>query len=169
MRGRCLGVMAAAVLLIQVPSEAAPKRNLASEAQEMAEFSAFLAKVHDAQVEFVQGRPAAFKALWTHASDVTIFGGFGSGNQGWEKVMSRLDWGSAQYSEGSRSHEVLSTYVNGSVGYVVQIERIRYKIPRKSEASSLQLRATMIMRREPEGWRIVHRHADSQLTTQVPR
>ncbi|HEY7674395.1 MAG TPA: nuclear transport factor 2 family protein, partial [Burkholderiales bacterium] len=98
-----------------------------------------------------------------------IFGGFGSGNQGWEKVMSRLDWGSALYSEGSRSHEVLSTYVNGSVGYVVQIERIRYKIPRKSEASSLQLRATMIMRREPEGWRIVHRHADSQLTTQVPR
>jgi ketosteroid isomerase-like protein len=156
--------MAAAVLLSQAPVDAAATRE-----QEMAEFSAFLAKVHDAQVEFVQGRPAAFKSLWSHASDVTIFGGFGSGNQGWEKVMSRLDWGSALYSEGSRSHEVLSTHVNGSVGYVVQIERIRYKIPGKSEESSLELRATMIMRREPEGWRIVHRHADSQMATQVPR
>ncbi len=169
-RGRCLSVMAAAALLIQaVGCEATRKRDLASEAQGMAEFRAFLAKVHDAQIEFVQGRPAAFKALWSHASDVTIFGGFGSGDQGWEKIGSRLDWASAQFSEGSRSHEVLSTYVSGSVGYVVQIERIRYKIPGKSEESSLELRATMIMRREPEGWRIVHRHADSQMMRQAPQ
>jgi ketosteroid isomerase-like protein len=64
---------------------------------------------------------------------------------------------------------VLNTYVNGSVGYVVQIERIRYKIPGKSEESLLELRATMIMRREAEGWRIAHRHADSQMTRQVPQ
>jgi ketosteroid isomerase-like protein len=169
MMGRCLKVIAAVVLLIQPSCETAPKRDLASEAQEIEEFRAFLAKVYDAQVELVQGRPAAFKALCSHASDVTIFGGFGSGDRGWENVESRLDWGGAQFSEGSRSHEVLNTYVNGGVGYVVQIERIRYKIPGKSEESLLELRATMIMRREAEGWRIAHRHADSQMTRQAPQ
>jgi ketosteroid isomerase-like protein len=52
---------------------------------------------------------------------------------------------------------------------VVQIERIRFTVPGQSKESSLELRATMIMRREAEGWRLVHRHADSQMTRQAPQ
>jgi ketosteroid isomerase-like protein len=145
---------------VEAYSEQAP----ASPASEPSEFQAFLKIVYEAQAEFVQGRPAAFKALWSHGSDVTIFGGFGAAEKGWDKVGPRQDWASAQFSEGSRSHEVLSTYVSGNLGYVVQIERIRFKVPGRSEESLLELRSTMIMRREPDGWRIVHRHADSQMT-----
>jgi ketosteroid isomerase-like protein len=149
-------LVASAVVISQEASVAA--------ASEMSEFHVFLEKVYEAQVELVQGRPEAFKALWSHSSDVTIFGGFGSGERGWDRVGPRQDWASAQFSEGSRSHEVLSTYVSGNLGYVVQLERIRFKVPGRSEESLLELRSTMIMRREPEGWRIVHRHADSQMT-----
>jgi hypothetical protein len=133
------------------------------------EFRAFLSKVYEAQVEFAKGRPAAFKTLWSQRPDITIFGGFGSEDQGWEKVGHRLDWGSGQFSKGSRSHEVLSTYVSGDIGYVVQLERIRFTVPGQSKDSLLELRATMIMRRETEGWRLVHRHADSQMTRQAPQ
>jgi ketosteroid isomerase-like protein len=39
----------------------------------------------------------------------------------------------------------------------------------QTEPSTQQLRATMVFRREPDGWRIVHRHADSQMSTQPPQ
>jgi len=84
-------------------------------------------------------------------------------------VTPRLDWASAQFSEGSRSHEMITSQVDGNLGYVVQLERVRFKVPGRSEESLLELRATMIFRREPEGWRIIHRPADSQMTRQGPR
>jgi ketosteroid isomerase-like protein len=164
---RCIA--GSGLLLLVAGIGAAAAGSATPESPDDIEFRAFLNKVNEAQVEFVQGRAAAFKALWSHRPDVTIFGGFGSGDHGWEKVDARLDWGSTQFSKGSRSHEVLSTHVGGDVGYVVQIERIRFTVPGQSKESSLELRATMIMRREAEGWRLVHRHADSQVTRQAPQ
>jgi NAD(P)H-binding len=38
-----------------------------------------------------------------------------------------------------------------------------------AEAFALALRQSGIFRREPDGWRTVHRHADSQMTRQGPR
>jgi ketosteroid isomerase-like protein len=138
-------------------------------AAEQAEFKAFLDKVRQAHAEYIQSRPQAFKDLWSRAPDVTIFGGFGSGEQGWEQVGPRLDWASSQFSEGSRTNEPITSYVDGNLGYLVQLERVRFKVPGRSEESRLDLRVTMIFRREPVGWRIIHRHADSQMTRQGPR
>lgn len=56
----------------------------------------FMAKLEAAEKEFVQGRPAAFQALWSHADDVTLCGGFGGVARGWENVTSRLNWVSAK-------------------------------------------------------------------------
>ena len=135
----------------------------------LAEFRAFLDTLHEAHEEYVNGRPAAFKALWSQRPDVTIFGGFGSGEHGWKSVGPRLDWASAQFEKGTRSREVISTVVTAELGYVVQLERVRFTVPGQSTRSLLELRVTMIARREPEGWRIVHRHGDSQMTKQPPR
>jgi ketosteroid isomerase-like protein len=158
------GAFASVAAVTSAPVASAPP-----DAPERAEFTAFLDKVRQAHVEYVQSRPAAFKALWSRTPDVTIFGGFGSGERGWDKVGPRLDWASAQFSEGSRSYETITSSVDGNLGYLVQLEKVRFKIPGRSEESLLELRATMIFRREPEGWRIVHRHADSQMTRQGPR
>jgi hypothetical protein len=72
-------------------------------------------------------------------------------------------------ARGSRTNEPVTSYVDGSLGYLVQLERVRFRVPGRSEESRLDLRVTMIFRREPVGWRIVHRHADSQMTRQGPR
>jgi hypothetical protein len=168
-RIKWLGFFEAALLVFAATVEAMPIAAPDPESSEVLEFLAFLKKVDEAQVEFVQGRPAAFKALWSQRPDVTIFGGFGSGDEGWEKVGARLTWGSSQFSKGSRSHEVLNTSVIGEFGYVVQIERIRFTVPGQSKESLLELRSTMIMRRESEGWRLVHRHADSQMSRRAPQ
>ena len=129
----------------------------------------FMAKLEAAEHQFVQGRPAAFKALWSHSGDVSICGAFGGVESGWDKVASRLDWASSQFSEGTRSREEIRSTVGTDFAYLVQTEHIRFRVPGRTDPSTLDLRVTMVFRREPDGWRIVHRHADSQRNTQLPR
>jgi ketosteroid isomerase-like protein len=46
----------------------------------------------------------------------------------------------------------------------VQLEHIRFDVPGKGDEATRDFRVTMLFRREPEGWRIIHRHADGNLT-----
>ena len=102
--------------------------------------------------------------------DVTVSGGFGGTiEKGWEAISRRLDWVGAQFSEGSNTIERLVANESGDLGYVVQIEHIRFKVPGQAEESKRDYRVAMVFRREAEGWRIVHRQADSQMAKQGPR
>jgi ketosteroid isomerase-like protein len=134
-----------------------------------AEWSAFIAKLETAEEEFVQGRPAAFQALWSRADDVTLCGGFGGVERGWQNVTDRLSWVSKKYSAGTRSREEISRMVGVDFAYLVQKEVIHSRLASQAERSTLELRATMVFRREADGWRIVHRHADSQIATMPPQ
>jgi hypothetical protein len=96
MRIGWIALIALGVVVLVAPVEAGSTGPPAPEPSEISEFRAFLENVHNAQIEFVQGRPAAFKALWSHSPHVTIFGGYGGGEQGWDKVGPRPDWGGAQ-------------------------------------------------------------------------
>jgi ketosteroid isomerase-like protein len=135
-----------------------------------AEFQAMLAKMDAAQLELQNGRAAAFKALWSHADDVTLSGGFGgSVEKGWEQISRRLDWVGAQFSNGTNTHERVVANVSGDLGYIVQMEHLRFRVPGQEKETTRDYRVTMIFRREPAGWRIVHRQADSQTAKQAPR
>ena len=70
-----------------------------------AEWTVFIAKLETAEEEFVQRRPTAFQALWSHADDVTLCGGFGGVEHGWKNVTDRLSWVSKKYSDGTRTRE----------------------------------------------------------------
>jgi ketosteroid isomerase-like protein len=133
-----------------------------------AEWAVFIAKLEVAEEEFVQARPAAFQALWSRADDVTLCGGFGGVERGWKNVMDRLSWVSKKYSAGTRIREEISRMVAGDFAYLVQKEVIHSRLGSQLELSTLELRATMLFRREADGWRIVHRHADSQMVTKPP-
>jgi len=55
------------------------------------DLDAMLARVDAAQLELQNGRAAAFKALWSHADDVTLSGGFGGTvEKGWEAISIEL-------------------------------------------------------------------------------
>ena len=136
---------------------------------EDAEWSAFIAKFEAAEEEFVQGRPAAFQALWSRTDDVTLCGGFGGVERGWKNVTDRLSWVSQKYSDGTRTREEISRMVGGDFAYLVQREVIHSRLGSQVELSTLELRATMVFRREVDGWRIVHRHADLQMATKPPQ
>ena len=132
------------------------------------EWMAFIATLEAAEQEFIQGRPAAFQALWSHADDVTLCGGFGGVERGWQNVTARLNWVSTKYSDGTRTREEISRMVGADFAYLVQTEVVNSHVGSQSEPSTQKLRATMVFRREADGWRIVHRHADLQIGTQAP-
>ena len=132
------------------------------------EWMAFMAELEAAEKEFVKGQPAAFQALWSRADDVTLCGGFGGVERGWQNVTARLGWVSTKYSNGTRTRTEISRMVGADLAYLVQTEIIRSQVGSQTEVSSQGLRATMIFRREQDGWRIVHRHADLQMSTQLP-
>ena len=134
------------------------------------ELVSFLQSIDAAQEEFAHGRPGDFKALWSNADTVTLSGGHGGVIElGWDKVAARLDWASSAYQEGERSNQIISGHVSDDFAYVVRKEVIEAKIGGESGRSRQELRVTMVFRREPEGWRIVHRHADSQTSALLPR
>ncbi len=153
------------VAALPVVSLGSPKAG----AQERAEFDLFYDKVTRAEAALFQGRPESLKVLWSRASDVTLFGvSGGSGEHGWGAVGPRLDWTHTQYSDGILTVERIASYVDGNLGYVVQQERVRFRVPGQTAESTLEIRATWIFRRDRDGWHIIHRHADSLMKRQGP-
>ena len=130
-----------------------------------ADFAAMLARVDAAQLELQNGRGAAFNDLWSRADDVTLAGGLGGVvEKGWPAVRARLEWVATQFSNGTHSNERLAWGTSGDLGYVVQHEHLRFQAPGKPEWLTRDYRVTMVFRREAGAWRLVHRHADSNLS-----
>ena len=67
-----------------------------------------------------------------------------------------LDWASSNYADGVRS------LVDADFAYLVQKEIIEARIGGRPERAKRELRVTMVFRRNRDGGRIIHRHADSQ-------
>jgi ketosteroid isomerase-like protein len=131
---------------------------------------AFMRKLEAAEEGFACGRPEDFKALWSHTDEVTLIGGLGGSIElGWEKVAKRLDWASANYVDGARGRREVGGSVESGFAYLVQKEIIEALIGGRAERSKQELRVTMVFRRGDEGWRIVHRHADSQTNSWPPQ
>ena len=170
-RSASVAIVAAAWLTaFGIPCYGQSQNQAAQETTVDEEFQAMLAKVDAAQLELQNGRPATFKALWSHADDVTLSGGFGGAiEKGWEQVSRRLEWAGAQFSKGTNTIERIAANANGDLAYVVQIEHIRFHVPGEAKELTRDYRVTMLFRRESEGWRIIHRHADSQMMKQAPQ
>jgi ketosteroid isomerase-like protein len=51
-------------------------------------------------------------------------------------------------------------YGISDLGYVVQLERHEGTLAARQEPGLVELRVTMILRNEGDGWKVLHRHAD---------
>ena len=79
-------------------------------------------QVHAAADAFITGNPEPFKALWSHQGDVTIFGGWGAYEQGWDQVGPRLEWAATRFAGGQQRYETLAMSSSGDLAYTVHLE-----------------------------------------------
>jgi ketosteroid isomerase-like protein len=132
-------------------------------------FAEFRSTILQANREVVQGDATRLKEIYSHQDDITILGGFGGIERGWSQVEPRLDWAASQFSRGTFAEEEVSVVVGTELAYTVAIERNQVDVGQPPTPQTLELRVTQIFRREPAGWRLVHRHADPLVHQRSPQ
>ena len=113
--------------------------------------------------QFITGNPRPYKACWSQADDVTILGGWGAYERGWEQVGPRLDWAAARYRGGTLTCERLTQGMSGEVAYTVWLEKQVARLVGQDENRPIVLRVTHLYRREEGNWKVIHRHTDAIL------
>ena len=125
----------------------------------MPSWDEFCGQRRGALERFVNGDAGPCKQLWSHADDVTIFGGWGGYEQGWDAVSGRLDWAASRFGEGHVDIGNLAAGSSGDLAYSIDIET-NVGLVDGAARRETALRVTHICQRAGGGWRIVHRHAD---------
>jgi ketosteroid isomerase-like protein len=112
------------------------------------------------------GDPEPIKALYAHRDETSQCGYWGGVEHGWDQVRARWDWVAAQFvpSETTHTQELLMTSVTAEMAYAIFIERAQVRLVDQPDPQPIAIRVTAVFRREPEGWKAVHRHGDSLVT-----
>jgi ketosteroid isomerase-like protein len=126
--------------------------------------------------EFIRGNVEPAKAMFSHRDDVTLAGPQPTAHRGgrpiargWQEVSDTLEQANAFFREGEVvGFENLAKYASAEFACTVEIERFMARVGERPEKAAVALRVTSVFRREPEGWRVVHRHADPVTSTQAP-
>ena len=123
---------------------------------------------HLALDAFMRGDHEPTRRLYSERDDVTLGNPFGPFVRGSAQVAETMARAAEHYRDGDASaFDTVSKHVAGDLAYLVEVERLRSKVGGREDLAAVELRVTTIFRREADGWRIVHRHADS-ITTARP-
>jgi len=123
---------------------------------------------HAALDAFMRGDHEPARRLYSKRDDATLGNPFGPFARGSAQVIDAMTRAASLYRDGHASgFDLVSKQVAGDLAYTVEVERLRSKVGGAEELASVELRVTTIFRKEDDGWRIVHRHADP-ITTARP-
>lgn len=116
---------------------------------------------HKAQEAFIQGDPQPCLECYSRRDDVTLANPLGIPQVGPAAVAEMAAAAAAQLRDGSNlGYDEVARYATDDLGYVVAIERTEARLGGGESVSPIALRTTTVFRREDDGWKIVHRHAD---------
>ena len=152
-------------------AEQAESRSSASEHDDQRGFESFLEDYAAANSAFLNGDPGPWLVMVTENEPASIFGGFGGlGEAGVEVVGERylLAAGAFLPSGAEVDIEYLVKDVHDEIGYTVAIERADVLYAGQTAVQPQVLRVTMMFRYETDGWKIIHRHADTMVDLQLP-
>ena len=122
---------------------------------------------HQSVAAFIQGDPGVQKPLWSRRDDVTLANPLGPPAKGFDAVCQIMDSAASQISEGDGyTFDTIAWVETADLAYEVGIQRNRAMLGNAAEKVPITLRVTTVFRREDDGWKVVHRHAD---TINTPR
>jgi ketosteroid isomerase-like protein len=129
------------------------------------ELEEFVEQYHRTLEAVVKGDPSPQESVWSRRDDVTLANPLGPPARGWTEVSTSLRRAVSQLSDGEvLALERISAYSSGDLADVLEIERFRVKVAGAREPAPSSLRVTTIFRREEDGWKVLHRHADPVTT-----
>jgi ketosteroid isomerase-like protein len=118
-------------------------------------------RYHQSVAAFIRGDPEVQKPLWSRRDDVTLANPLGPPAKGFEGVCGVMDRAAKQISDGEDyTFDAISWVETADLAYEVAVEHNRSRLAGAGEKVPIDLRVTTVFRREDDGWKIVHRHAD---------
>ncbi|MDQ3904750.1 MAG: nuclear transport factor 2 family protein [Actinomycetota bacterium] len=116
---------------------------------------------HRSVAAFIQGDPDVQKPLWSRRDDVTLANPLGPPVKGFDAICEAADRAAEQISDGEGyTFDTVSWVETADLAYEVGLQRNRAKLAGATEKVPISLRVTTVFRREDDGWKVVHRHAD---------
>ena len=117
------------------------------------------------QSEFVRAERAMFngddgprRAIWSEVEPVSVLGAWRNATNRAELIEAFEELSTSFSNCAAYAFDLISFNVLGEMAYSVGYERVSASID--GQPRTFTLRATQVYRREPAGWRVVHRHAD---------
>jgi ketosteroid isomerase-like protein len=125
------------------------------------DFDAVIEKYHDALRAIISGDSSGYKALYSHADDVTLANPFGGIARGRAEVEQRLDRAAANFRDGEIvGFDTITRLVTPELAYLLEVERSNTKVGGSNQVTRTDIRVTTVFRHEGGAWKVVHRHAD---------
>jgi ketosteroid isomerase-like protein len=126
-----------------------------------ADLDELLGIVAEGTSAFIGGDMRRYFSLIKHAEDYTLMAPTGGEVAGWFEVTDEVIEQMEQvFQSGEGTLEVVQTYASGALAVIVGIEH-QHGVVGYHPEQDWSLRVTLVFRREGDGWRLVHRHADA--------
>src|SRR5207249_459888 len=99
-------------------------------------------------------------SLWSKGDEVSLFGAWGPCERGGEALTRTFGWVGSRFGGGELRSEYVTVRAVGDLAYTVGYERGTEMVVDGGPPQSMTIRVTQIYRRDPDGWKLVHRHGD---------
>ena len=124
------------------------------------DLDATLAELTASLTAIRQGDSEPYTAHWSKSQDVTLFGAWGPIEHGIQQLADTFHWVASRFGpEGETVQDIREIHQSGDLAITVGFERGAAQVD-GGPPFEMVIRVTHAFRREPDGWRLIHRHAD---------
>ena len=116
-------------------------------------------RFYTALTRMAKGNTGTMADIWSRSASVTAMHPIGGRQVGWDAIRDSFDQVGGLASDGEIELRDQLIHVMGDVAYEIGIEYGEFKLD--GQKISIDHRVTNIYRRENEGWKLVHHHADA--------
>jgi ketosteroid isomerase-like protein len=116
-------------------------------------------RFYTALTRMAKGNTGTMADIWSRSASVTAMHPIGGRQVGWDAIRDSFDQVGGLASDGEIELRDQLIHVMGDVAYEIGIEYGEFKLD--GQKISIDHRVTNIYRRENEGWKFVHHHADA--------
>lgn len=123
------------------------------------DFARTLEQQRRANDAMYSGDPEPYMNMWSRQDPISLFGAWGPCKTSWDDISRTLRWVGTRLADGQMSFDLDVVHAGTDAAHTVGYEQGRVRLD-GGPMAPMRIRVTHVYRRDPDGWRIVHRHGD---------